>query len=77
MNTAVNLMDQATQQNAAMVEESTAASHSLMQQAAELQQLISTFKLAQAAAAMRASEMVARRPAPSAAQPKRLAGKRG
>ncbi len=77
VNTAVNLMDQATQQNAAMVEESTAASHSLMQQAAELQQLISTFKLAQAAAAMRASEMVARRPAPSAAQPKRLAGKRG
>ncbi|PSJ49019.1 methyl-accepting chemotaxis protein, partial [Pseudaminobacter soli (ex Li et al. 2025)] len=32
VNTAVNQMDQVTQQNAAMVEESTAASHSLAQE---------------------------------------------
>lgn len=45
VNTAVNQMDQVTQQNAAMVEESTAASHSLAQEAEELSRLISTFKL--------------------------------
>ncbi len=45
INTAVNAMDQGTQQNAAMVEESTAASHSLAQEAASLFQLLSRFKL--------------------------------
>ncbi|RTL73339.1 MAG: hypothetical protein EKK41_00055, partial [Hyphomicrobiales bacterium] len=45
INTAINLMDQATQQNAAMVEENTAASHALMQKAQELQELISAFRL--------------------------------
>ena len=44
INTAVNTMDQGTQQNAAMVEESTAASHSLAQEAASLFQLLSRFK---------------------------------
>lgn len=44
INTAVNAMDQGTQQNAAMVEESTAASHSLAQEAASLFQLLSKFK---------------------------------
>ncbi|WP_333897127.1 methyl-accepting chemotaxis protein, partial [Brevundimonas aurantiaca] len=37
VNTAVNQMDQVTQQNAAMVEQSTAASHSLAQEAQSLQ----------------------------------------
>ncbi|MFK5098489.1 methyl-accepting chemotaxis protein, partial [Klebsiella pneumoniae] len=32
VNTSINQMDQATQQNAAMVEQSTAASHSLAQE---------------------------------------------
>ncbi|RYC28729.1 methyl-accepting chemotaxis protein, partial [Lichenibacterium minor] len=36
VNTAVNQMDQVTQQNAAMVEESTAASHALSRETAEL-----------------------------------------
>ena len=36
VNTAVNQMDQVTQQNAAMVEQSTAASHSLKGEAEEL-----------------------------------------
>ncbi|MBI1251527.1 MAG: PAS domain S-box protein [Alphaproteobacteria bacterium] len=43
VNTAINQMDQTTQQNAAMVEESTAASHSLTQEAEELMTLISRF----------------------------------
>jgi methyl-accepting chemotaxis protein len=43
VNTAVNQMDQVTQQNAAMVEQSTAASHSLAAEAAELAQLTGKF----------------------------------
>ncbi|MDX7953315.1 HAMP domain-containing methyl-accepting chemotaxis protein [Lichenihabitans sp. Uapishka_5] len=45
VNTAVNHMDQATQRNAAMVEESTAASHSLRGEAEELTRLISRFTM--------------------------------
>lgn len=44
INSAVNQMDQGTQQNAAMVEETTAASHSLNQDAEELVRLVSLFK---------------------------------
>ncbi|MEQ8479955.1 MAG: methyl-accepting chemotaxis protein [Hoeflea sp.] len=47
INTAVNTIDQGTQQNAAMVEESTAASHSLAQEAASLFELIAQFKTGQ------------------------------
>ncbi|OLP45533.1 methyl-accepting chemotaxis protein [Rhizobium oryziradicis] len=43
VNTAVNQMDQVTQQNAAMVEETSAASASLAQESARLQQLVSRF----------------------------------
>ncbi|MDC9808010.1 MULTISPECIES: methyl-accepting chemotaxis protein [unclassified Rhizobium] len=45
VNTAVNSMDQVTQQNAAMVEQSTAASSQLAQEAAKLRELVSRFKL--------------------------------
>ena len=45
VNVAVNEMDQVTQQNAAMVEESTAASRSLAGDTAELGQLTTRFKL--------------------------------
>ncbi|MBY5413153.1 HAMP domain-containing protein [Rhizobium leguminosarum] len=45
VNTAVNSMDQVTQQNAAMVEQSTAASGQLAQEAATLRELVSRFKL--------------------------------
>lgn len=48
VNTAVNQMDQVTQQNAAMVEQSTAASHSLAREADELARLIARFKLGNA-----------------------------
>ncbi len=45
VNTAVNQMDQVTQQNAAMVEQSTAASHALAQEADELGRLVARFEL--------------------------------
>ena len=45
VNTAVNQMDQVTQQNAAMVEESNAASATLAEEAGRLNQLISQFRL--------------------------------
>jgi methyl-accepting chemotaxis protein len=38
-------MDQVTQQNAAMVEEATAASHSLAQEAEELSRLMGQFRV--------------------------------
>ncbi|MGJ8571800.1 MAG: methyl-accepting chemotaxis protein McpU [Hoeflea sp.] len=43
INMAVNTMDQGTQQNAAMVEEQTAASHGLAAEAAALNELLSRF----------------------------------
>lgn len=45
VNTAVNQMDQTTQQNAAMVEESTAATNRLADEAANLARLIARFKI--------------------------------
>ncbi len=45
INQAVNAMDQTTQQNAAMVEESTAASHAMAREADTLHELIRRFRL--------------------------------
>ncbi|HEX5378786.1 MAG TPA: methyl-accepting chemotaxis protein [Phenylobacterium sp.] len=45
VNTAINEMDQVTQQNAAMVEQSTAASHSLAQEAEGLAESVSRFRV--------------------------------
>ncbi len=45
INDAVNLMDQATQKNAAMVEETTAASHGLAREAESLRQLLTQFNV--------------------------------
>ena len=61
VNTAVNQMDQVTQQNAAMVEESTAASHSLSQEAEVLAGSVSRFRIGERAPA--ASRTPAARPA--------------
>jgi methyl-accepting chemotaxis protein len=44
---AVNQLDQVTQQNAALVEESAAAAESLKQQASRLADVVSVFKLGQ------------------------------
>jgi methyl-accepting chemotaxis protein len=59
VNLAVNQMDQVVQQNAAMVEESTAATHTLRGEAEEMSRLIARYKVAGSPAA--------RRPAPRAA----------
>ena len=48
VNTAVNQMDQVTQQNAAMVEEATAASQALAHETGELAQLVGQFQIVQA-----------------------------
>ena len=45
VNSAVNAMDQTTQQNAAMVEQSTAASHGLAHEAEELARLVGQFSI--------------------------------
>ncbi|WP_427789415.1 methyl-accepting chemotaxis protein [Brevundimonas diminuta] len=45
VNIAVNQMDQVTQQNAAMVEQSTAASHALASDAAEMDRMMGQFAL--------------------------------
>jgi methyl-accepting chemotaxis protein len=49
ISTSVNHMDQGTQQNAAMVEQQTAASHGLATQAAALNELLAQFKLGESA----------------------------
>ena len=53
INHAVNAMDQGTQQNAAMVEQSTAASHGLAREAEALFQLLSQFRVGQQASGAR------------------------
>jgi methyl-accepting chemotaxis protein len=45
VNSAVNQMDQVTQQNAAMVEQATAASHSLAHEAGDLARLVGQFTI--------------------------------
>jgi methyl-accepting chemotaxis protein len=63
VNTAVNQMDQVTQQNAAMVEQTNAASATLAEEAARLRELISQFQLGGARASQEAPR---RKPAASA-----------
>jgi methyl-accepting chemotaxis protein len=65
VNTAINQMDQVTQQNAAMVEESTAASHSLAGEAQSLAELVGQFRTHEAKGAGQAHRTAApaRRPA--------------
>lgn len=53
INTAVGDMDRMTQQNAAMVEESTAASRSLASEASELAELVARFRTSMSNAASR------------------------
>jgi methyl-accepting chemotaxis protein len=45
VNTAMNELDQTTQQNAAMVEETTAATHALHSETSELQRLLGEFRI--------------------------------
>jgi len=64
VNTAVNQMDQTTQQNAAMVEQSTAAAASLASEAVRLRELVGQFKLSGMSQGSPSA-----RPAPRAAAP--------
>ncbi|KIC28029.1 methyl-accepting chemotaxis protein [Leisingera sp. ANG-S5] len=69
INTGVTQLDQVTQQNAAMVEEATAAGHMLKTDAGKLADLVAHFKIAggsQLAAPAKASSTPAAAPAPSA-----------
>ncbi|MEO3389364.1 methyl-accepting chemotaxis protein [Mesorhizobium sp. CAU 1741] len=69
INTAVSEMDQGTQQNAAMVEQTTAAVHSLRSEAATLGQGVAAFVLTNAPTRPRAVETS---PPPAAAPSRRL-----
>ncbi len=64
INTAINQMDQSTQQNAAMVEESTAASHALSQEASHLAELVSQFRVDRPRFVATDREMVTPSPSP-------------
>ncbi|MCY1664861.1 methyl-accepting chemotaxis protein [Rhizobium sp. SL86] len=55
VNTAINQMDQVTQRNAAMVEETSAATHKLSQETTTLFSLLSHFKIGEAAPAPQAA----------------------
>jgi methyl-accepting chemotaxis protein len=59
INTAVNTMDQGTQQNAAMVEETTAAAHSLAREAEQLFDLLGQFDIGLAPTPYRAAPVAA------------------
>jgi len=68
VNEAVTQMDEMTQQNAALVEESTAAAHSLEEQSRHLGEVMAFFNTGEAAAASRT--VASRAPArPAAAKP--------
>ncbi|MCC4633965.1 methyl-accepting chemotaxis protein [Xanthomonas dyei] len=73
VNLTVTQMDEATQQNAALVEEATAAARAMEEQAGQLSDAVTIFKLQPTAA----TAMAAARPAPTARKPlKTLAAKR-
>jgi methyl-accepting chemotaxis protein len=67
VNTAVNQMDQVTQQNAAMVEQSTAAAHALAQETQQLATLTTRFGLSEEVSPARAASS---RPSPVTTPPR-------
>ncbi|MGQ2916698.1 MULTISPECIES: methyl-accepting chemotaxis protein [Rhizobium] len=77
INTAVNQMDQDTQKNAAMVEESTAASHGLAREASSLNRLLAQFKLTESGYSAASSPVRAASPAdrPAVSPARALGGK--
>jgi len=66
VNTAINEMDKVTQQNAAMVQETTAASHSLSQETEQLSELVGKFHMSMTDAADTAMRHELMRAAPHA-----------
>ncbi|WP_421933667.1 HAMP domain-containing methyl-accepting chemotaxis protein [Phenylobacterium sp.] len=82
VNAAVNKMDQVTQQNAAMVEQSTAAAHALNDEASELRRLMGDFRTGAENAPPRKAARAPNRPRiagadsrPAASPPRRMAEK--
>ncbi|MFN6983188.1 MAG: hypothetical protein ACK4NU_14990, partial [Brevundimonas sp.] len=73
INLAVTAMDQGTQQNAAMVEEQTAASHTLAAEADSLNTLLAQFRLGQGASATVPHRTQQRATAPAHATPAPIA----
>ncbi|MBP1862092.1 methyl-accepting chemotaxis protein [Rhizobium herbae] len=71
INTAVNTIDQGTQQNAAMVEETSAAAHSLSKEAAQLFELIGQFNIGTTAVIHRAAPAPANQQSRPVASPVR------
>ncbi len=74
VNSAVNQMDQVVQQNAAMVEESTAASHSLKSDTGELTRLIARFQVGGAPPSAVVNPVQRREAVAHSAPKKRVAG---
>jgi methyl-accepting chemotaxis protein len=70
INMTISQMDKVTQQNAAMAEESTAASHSLAREANDLSGLISQFSISNSLARSPKSEPAARQPVSNRPAPK-------
>jgi methyl-accepting chemotaxis protein len=71
INVAVNTLDQGTQQNAAMAEEATAATHALTQEVATIQTMLSTFDVPRMQASSRPAAGAKR---PDIATPSRPSG---
>ncbi|EKF60050.1 methyl-accepting chemotaxis protein [Agrobacterium albertimagni AOL15] len=77
INAAVNQMDQGTQKNASMVEQSTSACHGLAQQATSLTQLLGQFRLGEEAPRMAAPRLApARGESQPQASPARALGRK-
>jgi len=72
VNSAVNQMDQMTQQNAAMVEQTTAAARSLRGEAGNLTNLVQRFEIDRPAARYEAPRQDFARPEPARAEPARF-----
>ncbi|QBK05240.1 HAMP domain-containing protein [Hylemonella gracilis] len=69
VNSAITNLDQMTQQNSALVEESAAAAHSMHEQAGQLARAVAVFKLAGAAQAQTAALAPVQRSGPGGALP--------
>ncbi|MFP3184938.1 MAG: hypothetical protein RXS25_29985, partial [Paraburkholderia sp.] len=76
VNQAVGQMDEVTQQNAALVEEASAAAQSLEQQAAQQKRAVSVFKVTESKSAAVAAPRTAATPAKARAPLARPAAKR-
>ncbi len=74
VNSAINQMDQVTQQNAAMVEETSASTHKLSAEAGNLAQIIGQFKLGDEARTRMAPAAAASQHRPVASPARQLAG---